>query len=80
MDDVGRVANEREPRSDEAPRDLEAERKGFDARRKADRAQFRREAIFKLARQIVGIERQQRFSVGAALIPDDARLATRNRQ
>ena len=80
MHDMGRVADEREPPGDEAPRDLEAERKGFDARGKADRAQFRREAIFKLARQIVGVERQQRLGVGATLVPDDARLATRKRQ
>ena len=77
---MGRIANEREPPGDEAPRDLEAERKGFDARGKADRAQLRRETVFKLARQIVGVERQQRAGVGATFVPDDARLATRKRQ
>ena len=38
---MGRVANEREPLGDEAPGNLEAERKGLDARGEADRAQFR---------------------------------------
>ncbi len=80
MDDMGGVANQRKPPGDEAPGDLKAERKGFDARGKADRAEFRREAVFELARQIVGIERQQRLGVGATLVPDDARLAARKRQ
>ena len=61
---MGRVADERQSRSDEASGDLEAKRKGFDARGKADRPEFRREAIFKLARQILKVERQQRL--GAA--------------
>src|SRR5277367_3337163 len=80
MHHMGRVANEREPPGDEAPRNLEAERKGFDPRGKADRAQFRRETVFKLARQIVRVERQQRAGVDATFVPDDARLATRKRQ
>ena len=41
MDDMRRVADEREPLADEAPRDLEAERKGLGARGEADFAQFR---------------------------------------
>ena len=77
---MGGVANERKPPGDEAPGDLEAERKGLDARGKADFAQFRREAVFELARQILGFEGKQRASVGATLVPDDARLATRERQ
>ena len=77
---MGRVADEREPPGDEAPCDLKAERKGFDARGKPDRAQFRGEAIFELARQVLGVEGKERAGVGAALIPDDARLAARKRQ
>src|ERR1700689_3303457 len=80
MNDVGAGADERIPPTDEATRDLEAERKGLDPRGKADRAQFRRETVFKLARQIAGVEGQQRASVGATFVPDDARLATRKRQ
>ena len=80
MHDMGGVANQRKPPGDKAPRDLKAERKGFDARGQADRAQLRGEAIFELTRQILGVERQQRLCVGAAFVPDDARLAARKRQ
>ena len=36
--------------------------------------------MFELAREILGIERKQRLSVRATLVPDDARLAAWKRQ
>ena len=74
------VADERQPFADESPRDLEAERKGLDARSEADLAQFGREAKFELAREVLGVEREQRAGVGAPLVPDDARPAAGKRQ
>src|SRR5579872_4473367 len=80
MDDMGGVADKRKPWANEAAGDLEAERKGLDPRSEADPAQFRREAIFELAGQILGVESEQRAGVGAPLVPDDARPAARKRQ
>src|SRR5579863_1484009 len=80
MDDMGGVADERQPAGGEAAGDLEAEWKGLDPRSEADPAQFRREAIFELAGQILGVESEQRAGVGAPLVPDDARPAARKRQ
>ena len=72
---MGRVAHERKPLGDEAPGDLEPKRKRLDSRGEADFAQFWREAVFELARQLFGIQRKQRARVGATLVPDNARLA-----
>ena len=80
MDDVRRIADERQPLADEAPGDLEAERKGLDARGEADRSELRGEAEFKLADEILGLELEERAGVGAALVPDDARPAAGQRQ
>ena len=74
------VADEREPLADEAARDLEAERKGFDPRGEAELAELRREAQFELAQEVLRLEREERAGVGAALVPDDARLASGQRQ
>src|SRR5208282_1496664 len=80
MDDMCGVADEREPVADEAPRDLEAERKGLGVRGEADLAQFRGEANFEFAREVLGVELEQRAGVGAPLVPDDARPAAWKRQ
>ena len=75
-----RIADERQPLADEAAGDLEAERKGLDARGEADRSELRGEAEFKLADEILGVEREERAGVGAALVPDNARPAAGQRQ
>ena len=77
---MGGVADERQPLADEAARDLEAERKGFDRRGERELAELRREAQFELAQKIFRLERDERPSVGAALVPDDARPASGQRQ
>ena len=51
MDDMGGVADQRQPFGDEASRDLEAERKGLDPRGEADRAELSGEAQFELAHE-----------------------------
>ena len=77
---MGRVADERQPLADKSPRNLEAERKGLGARGEANLAQFGREAELKLAREVLGVEREKRAGVRAALVPDDARPAAGKRQ
>ena len=66
--------------ADEAPRDLEAERKGLDPRGEADLAELRGEAKHELPDEFVRVESDERAGVGAALVPDNARLAARQRQ
>ena len=74
------VADERQPLADEPAGDLEAERKGLDRRGEAKLAELRREAQFELTQEVFRLERDERARVGAALVPDDARLAPGQRQ
>ena len=61
-------------------RKLEAKRKGLDTGGEADFAELRGEAQLELAHEVVGVEREQRSGIGAPLVPDNARLASRQRQ
>ena len=80
MDEMGGVADERQPLADEAPRDLKAKRERLDARGEPDLAELRGEAQFELAHEVLRVERKQRVRVGAPFVPDDARPAPGQRQ
>ena len=80
VDEVGRVADEREALGDETARHLEAEREPLDPRGERDLAELRGEAERKLAQEILGVERDERARLRPALVPDDARAPPRQRQ
>jgi hypothetical protein len=66
------VGGQRQSWADETPGEAEVAGKGGDARSEGQRAEFEGEAIFELAQEVVGRQRQKRLGVGAALVPHNA--------
>ena len=76
VNEMRRVAHQRQTLADVFAGETEAERIGLDAGRQRDRPQLQREPAFNLAQQVFGMTLQHDLGVRVAFVPDNARLAS----